>query len=87
MATLAEDDRIKLQRTIDLLNKALRDGLSPDTKAENFDIKGNRVEIFKDVSQFLKANLPANVEIESIKLSNGWLTDGARTTVTVPQPV
>jgi hypothetical protein len=87
MATLAENDRADLQQTIDTLNSTLSQALSGKSKNENVDIQGTKIDPLQDVTKYLKANLPANVELESIKLSNGWLKDGGRTTIPVMKPI
>lgn len=56
------------------------------TKEPLEDINGNKVDLVKDVHDFLKTNLPGNVKVESIKISTGWLKEGGRTIVPVPQP-
>lgn len=86
MATLAEDDRVALSRTIDDLNGTYKQALSGDKKTETVDIQGVKIDPFEDVKKYLKANLPANVELESLKMSNGWLSEGGRTTVPIMQP-
>jgi hypothetical protein len=86
MTSLVERDNIELQRTIASLNAALSESLVGNSKQEFTDMQGAKVEPLKDVTKFLKVNLPINVELESIKLSNGWLSDGARTTIPVSKP-
>ena len=86
IASLVETDRVDLQRTIDTLNTTLSQSLTGKSKQEFTDIQGVKVDPLQDVTKYLKATLPANVELISVKLSNGWLSDGGRTTVPVPQP-
>lgn len=86
MASLVETDRIGLQHTIDNLNTALNQSLTGTGKQEFTDIQGAKVDPVQDVTKYLKATLPTNVELVSVKLSNGWISEGGRTTVPVPQP-
>jgi hypothetical protein len=86
MTMLARTDRIDLQTTISELNSTLSESLSGNSKQNFVDIQGAKVDPLKNVTTFLKANLPANVKLESVKLTNGWLADGARTMIPVPQP-
>jgi hypothetical protein len=86
MLSLADADRISLGSTIKSLNKTLENSLSEKNKTKYFDIQGNLVDPVKDVKALLKENLPNNVTVESIKLSNGWLTNGGGSTIPIPQP-
>jgi len=86
MAALVESDRVDLQRTTDTLNSTINQALTGKSKQENTDIQGAKIDPLQDATKFLKASLPANVELESIKLTNGWLSDGGRTMIPVPQP-
>lgn len=84
MDSLVIEDRARLDATIRLLNSALKNSLC--TCEGGVDIHGQKVEPVKDVVAFLKANLPGNMQLETIKLSTGWLSNGATTNVPVPQP-
>lgn len=86
MRTLVEDDRNNLEGTIAELNATLSDALREDTKRSYLDIQGARVEPVKDVMAFLKKNLPSNIKLESVRVSNGWLSHGGNTTISTPQP-
>jgi Putative Flp pilus-assembly TadE/G-like len=86
MLSLADADRVSLGTTIKGLNKTLADALGGSGKAKFVDIQGDRVDPVNDVKALLKENLPNNVSIESIKLSNGWLTNGGGSTISIPQP-
>ncbi len=86
MTSLADTDRIDLQETISALNETLSASLTGNSKQTHFDIQGEKVDPLKDVTKFLKTNLPANVQLESVTLTNGWLGEGARTMIPIPQP-
>lgn len=82
--SLAESDRVSLAKTIDELNSILNDSL---TGAVTYvDIDGEVVDPLADVSAYLNANLPGNLQLESVCLSSGWLAHGSTTAVPVPQP-
>lgn len=87
MAALAENDRVAAQHTIENLNTILSQALSGNQRQQTVDIQGAKVDPLQDVTKYLKANLPVNVELESVKLSNGWLNEGGRTTIPVLQPI
>lgn len=86
MERLADSDRNDLQRTIDSLNKTINQALNGTSKETIVDINGAKVDPVADVTKFLKANLPVNVELETVKITNGWLSEGARTTIPVTKP-
>ena len=50
------------------------------------DNHGQKIEIEKDVADFLKANLPPSLKLESVEIENGWLSSAARTAVPLPSP-
>lgn len=83
---LVEEDRQASESTIDDLNAALRQAVQKETPSTMTDIYGRRIEPMKDVTEFLKANLPPDMEIESIEIENGWLTAPTRTTIPIPDP-
>jgi hypothetical protein len=85
MRDLADADRICLENTIEELNLALSNSLSGNSK-NAVDNQGEKVDPVKDVKAFLEKNLPAGAKVESIKLSNGWLSSGGGTTISVPKP-
>ena len=86
MTALAEGDRNALDSTISDLNTMMKNSTSGAGGEKYYDIDGNRVDPVKDVTAFLTANLPDDVDLVSLKLSNGWLTGDARTTISIPQP-
>jgi hypothetical protein len=84
MGMLADSDRGKLQLTMRDLNMALSDSLCG---AGNFtDIQGEQIDPYEDVANYLQANLPPNMQVESMELSNGWLSTGSTTAIPLPQP-
>lgn len=87
MASLVETDRLALVDTMRDLNSMLRSSMSRDGRRVYSDIDGNVVDPLKDVLAFLNSNLPPDVELESVQLSNGWLASEARSDIPVPQPV
>jgi hypothetical protein len=87
MFALADGDRSCLSKTIKELNAELSDSLAGDNKKKKWtDIQGATVDPVKDVTSFLRANLPGNIQLESVHLSNGWITGGSTTTISLPQP-
>jgi hypothetical protein len=88
MSLLAEQDRLALDDTIKQLNEALSYALGEPSKCKKTpkDINGQVVDPVSDVTNFLSANLPANMELESVQLSAGWLTNGGPTTIPCPPP-
>jgi hypothetical protein len=87
MASLAESDRLALVETMRATNVMLRSSMSRDGKRIYSDIDGGVVDPVKDVMAFLNSNLPPDVELESVQLSNGWLAGDAKSDIPVPQPV
>lgn len=85
MEELTDRDRASLEMTIAELNVTLKEALGGEGKY--IDIQGAEVRPVKDVEDFLKAHLPANVRLESVKLTSGWLKGGGTTTIATPQPV
>lgn len=83
---LAENDHHSLQRTVDTLNSTLSRSLSGNGYSEYTDIHGRKVDPVRDVQAFLKKNLPANVHLKYVRLSNGWLRGGTDTATAAPQP-
>lgn len=84
MGVLVDSDRRALQHTVRTLNSTLTDALNSTENCK--DTEGQEVDPVADVTAFLTANLPSNVELESVRLSNGWLSGGGTTTIPVPQP-
>ncbi|MBX9568225.1 MAG: hypothetical protein K2X77_04980 [Candidatus Obscuribacterales bacterium] len=85
MDELVERDYRFLYRTQRDLSSRLNDALNGLDDA-CFDIDGNRVNPLEDVKEFLTQNLPSNMEVESMKMSLGWLDGGSDTTIEAPQP-
>lgn len=85
MDELVERDYRFLYRTQRDLSARLHDAVNGMDDA-CLDIDGNRVSPVDDVREFLSQNLPANMEIESLRMSLGWLDGGSDTTIDVPQP-
>jgi hypothetical protein len=81
---LAETDRGALQATVKSLNNALSDSLCSAGNAT--DIHGQIVDPVADVTEYLRANLPADMKLESVQLSSGWLAEGSTSTIPIPQP-
>ncbi|MBC7996454.1 MAG: hypothetical protein IAF58_00820 [Leptolyngbya sp.] len=81
---LVEEDRESSESTVDDLNAALRQAVQKETPDTMTDIYGRRIEPLKDVTEFLKANLPPGLEIESVEIENGWLAAPTRTTIPIP---
>ncbi|HEY9787971.1 MAG TPA: hypothetical protein V6D17_21460 [Candidatus Obscuribacterales bacterium] len=86
ICALADADWASLQSTIADMNVAFKDLVSGSAKRQYFDIHGAKVDVMKDVTKFLSANLPKNVKLESVRLTNGWLQGGSSSTIEVPKP-
>lgn len=87
MKSLATADYEALQSTLDELNAQLTEALGDRTrKGQCFDIDGKPVKPLEHVEAYLKDKLPSNVELESVRLTLGWLDGGSETTIDVPQP-
>jgi hypothetical protein len=87
MAFLAETDKSKMESTIKDLNATIKAALAESSKESWIDIQGAKVQPVKDVTAFLEANLPKDMRLKSVKLTNGWLTDGGDSTVAIAQPL
>lgn len=87
MKSLAEFDRAQLQLTIKELNKTVSDSLKQRPKDQYLDVDGSKVEPYKRVIAFLKSNLPAGVQLESVQLTNGWLDGGSTSATVAPRPL
>lgn len=87
MRSLVDKDLASLATTIKTLNATFSESLSDNTrKCKCVDIHGKTVDPLEDVTAFLTANLPKNVELQSVKLTLGWLEGGSETTIAIPQP-
>jgi hypothetical protein len=87
MRALVDKDTKALESTMKNLSGELTDAITDSTrKGQCFDINGKAVTPLADVENFLKEHLPADVELESVKLTLGWLDGGAETAVALPQP-
>lgn len=85
MQELTDRDRASLEMTIAELNVTLKESLAGES-GKYMDIQGAEVRPVKDVEDFLRAHLPANVRLESVKLTSGWLKGGGTTTIATPLP-
>ncbi|CAM6000039.1 unnamed protein product [Sphagnum balticum] len=86
LASIVDNDYLWLNATIANLNATLKSATSANDKQIYYDVQGNKVEIYKDVSRFLVKNLPANLRLESVKITTGWLSTYPTTTIPIPQP-
>ncbi|MFA7336907.1 MAG: Tad domain-containing protein [Candidatus Obscuribacterales bacterium] len=91
MNFLVDRDKEALDQSIEELNANLSECLKSTagnsrTRNKWLDLQANAITPADDVEAFLRKNLPENVQIESIKLTNGWLEGEGDTTVNVPQP-
>jgi hypothetical protein len=68
-------------------NGSIRSNSASGRNSKWIDIYGAQIQPVDDVTAFLKANLPKDVTLESVKLTNGWLSDGGDSTVALPQPL
>lgn len=50
------------------------------------DHHGQKIDIEKDVADFLKSHLPASLTLDSIEIENGWLSAAARSSIPTPVP-
>ncbi|MBX9690723.1 MAG: hypothetical protein K2X27_28670 [Candidatus Obscuribacterales bacterium] len=85
MKMLVDKDVVSLKRASLNLNQQLGDALSNRGSAADMD--GSPVNPRLDVQNFLAQNLPDNVQVESLKMTLGWLDGGSDTIIDVPQPL
>ena len=85
MDDLVERDYRFLYKTTRDFSSRLEDAVA-GLDDQCFDIEGNRVSPVDDVKEFLSQNLPSNMQVESLKMSLGWLDGGSDTIIDVPQP-
>jgi hypothetical protein len=74
-----------LKETIKSLNKCLNKSLK-DENTVGSDIHGSKVSPLLEVHQYLQSHLPDCLELESLSLSNGWLSEGSSTSIGIPKP-
>lgn len=91
MNYLVDRDKDALDKSIEELNRSFAECLNSkagasETKNKWLDLQGNAITPNEDVESFLRKNLPENVEIESIKLTHGWLEGEGDTTISLPLP-
>lgn len=86
MRLLAENDRTSLQLTIEQLNDALEESLISTNGPSQHDINGEIVDPYNSVTKYVTEHLPSELELVSVKITNGWLANGGTTTIPVPQP-
>lgn len=86
LAALVDNDYQWMNATIARLNTTLKSATGATDKQVYCDVQGNKVEIYKDVSQFITKNLPANLRLESVKITTGSLSSSPTTTIPIPQP-
>ncbi|MBY0551278.1 MAG: hypothetical protein K2W95_28615 [Candidatus Obscuribacterales bacterium] len=85
---LVTEDATALESTIKELNSALTESLGNETGVEvHRDIHGNRVQPTLEVEEYLRDHLPPTMELESVKLTNGWLEGGGSSETAAPKPV
>lgn len=87
MDNLAAADHRCLQDTIERLNSTLKKSVNGIGYTNNVDIYGRKVDPMRDVQAYLQKNLPANVHLKYVRLTNGWLQGGAATSTAAPQPL
>jgi hypothetical protein len=87
MLELVDKDRLALQSTVKHLNRSLADALADKKREKYRDINGEQIDPNSAVLRFLAAHLPPGTRLESMTLTNGWLTNDGTTTVSIPQPV
>ncbi len=91
MNFLVDQDKDALDKTIGELNYSISDCLKTKVDERNIkykwlDLQADPITPTADVEAFLRKNLPENIEIESIKLTSGWLQGEGDTTVPAPLP-
>lgn len=85
MERLVTQDAAALESTVTELNSALSDSLGNETGVPaRRDIYGNRVQPTLEVEEYLRDHLPPNMELESVKLTNGWLEGGSSSETKAP---
>ncbi len=86
MQRLADVDHKALKETTEDLNSLIKKSLNGSIETKPIDIQGVEVDPIKSATNFLNQQLPNNVRLESMTLSNGWLKNGGMSTITIPQP-
>src|SRR5262249_44918357 len=84
--SLVDLDRSSLDATVAQLNLTLNDAATHRNLDHCRDIDGQIVDPVSDVTNYLKTRLPDNIELESVALSNGWLSKGSSTATATPRP-
>lgn len=84
ISKLAKEDKDSLDSTVDDLNGALSLAVTKDLKETLIDNRGVKIEIEKDVTDFLKKNLPPSLTLKSVQIENGWLSAPSRSTIELP---
>lgn len=87
MDALVDKDATALQSTIKQLNAKLSDSVDSEFRRRKaVDMYGKTVDPVSDVESFITENMPPKMQLESIKLTLGWLEGGSESTIPVPQP-
>jgi hypothetical protein len=89
MEQFVQKDKELSVLTIKALNKALANacqGKGDEKENAYMDIQGAAVEPQADVSKFIESQLPDTMELVSVNLTNGWLSQGGDTTIALPKP-
>lgn len=84
MNRLVDNDLDALGATVDDLNSTLNKSLTAASGGRFYDLDGKSVNPLQDVYAYLQSALPPNVQLESVKLSHGWLSSGGTTGITAP---
>ncbi len=88
LESLIDDDMKALEVASNGLNVLIKEATKANPDEHLLvDVNGEYVRPMDDVRKFLNSTLPANVKIQSITMSSGWLDNGSDTTVQVPKPV
>jgi len=86
ISNLAEMDRQSLHSSIDILNSTLKEATEKNSRENLLDNQGKKIEISKDVLEFLKSNSPPSMMLESVEIENGWLACPSRSSIALPRP-
>lgn len=87
LESLIDDDMKALEIASNGLNILIKEATKANPDEHLLvDINGEFVKPMEDVRNFLNANLPANIKVQNITMTSGWLDSGSDTTIDVPKP-
>lgn len=88
MESLVDTDAEALESTITELKGCLSQSVSGETgKKVCRDIDGNVVTPLEDAEDYIRNSLPPDMQLDSVRLSMGWLDGGSPSQIKLPQPI